>query len=155
MVSGSGLQANAPFAIEMCAAGSSTVCDPSTATGLFVADDKGAFGPVSFNVKQKISTSPGATTTCDSSGNCAVAADQGPSNGAWEDVGFSGGGGTTPTSGFILTGAGPGGGPHVRVFDKDAKATMASFYAYNQSFTGGVHVAAGDVDGDGKPEIIT
>ncbi len=56
----------------------------------------------------------------------------------------------------IITGAGPGGGPHVRVFSGANPAVeLASFFAYSPLFTGGVYVAAGDVDGDGKADIIT
>jgi hypothetical protein len=55
----------------------------------------------------------------------------------------------------IITGAGPGGGPHVRVFDGISQAELHSFFAYDVGFQGGVRVAAGDVDGDGLAEIIT
>jgi hypothetical protein len=55
----------------------------------------------------------------------------------------------------IITGAGPGGGPHVRVLSGANLSELASFYAYTPIFTGGVQVAAGDVDGDGRADIIT
>jgi hypothetical protein len=55
----------------------------------------------------------------------------------------------------IITGAGPGGGPHVEVFSGKNGAQLQSFMAYASSFTGGVYVAAGDVNGDGKADIIT
>ncbi len=55
----------------------------------------------------------------------------------------------------LVTGAGPGGGPHVRVLDGVSRAELASFFAYDAGFTGGVFVACGDVDGKGLPEIIT
>jgi len=54
----------------------------------------------------------------------------------------------------IITGAGPGGGPHVRIFDSNGNP-RGSFMAYPTSFRGGVRVSAGDVDNDGKAEIIT
>ena len=54
----------------------------------------------------------------------------------------------------IITGAGPGGGPHVRLFDSGGKV-LGQFFAYNKNFRGGVNVASGDVDNDGLAEIIT
>ncbi len=41
----------------------------------------------------------------------------------------------------IITGAGPGGAPHVRVFKKDG-TVIGSFYAFPESFSGGVSVGA-------------
>jgi Putative Ig domain/FG-GAP-like repeat/FG-GAP repeat len=55
----------------------------------------------------------------------------------------------------IITGAGPGGGPHVRVVSGVDFSEIASFFAYDASFSGGVFVAAGDVNGDGFADIIT
>jgi Putative Ig domain/FG-GAP-like repeat len=59
----------------------------------------------------------------------------------------------------IVTGAGPGGGPHVRAFDGVTGAPIAgplsSFFAYDAGFSGGVRVAAGDLNGDGRAELIT
>ena len=55
----------------------------------------------------------------------------------------------------IITGAGAGGGPHVRVLSGADLSTLASFYAYNASFTGGVMVAAGDFNGDGAADVVT
>ena len=68
----------------------------------------------------------------------------------------------------IITAAGPGAGPHVRVFDGassqftvtplDISQTLmnpaGSFFAYG-GFAGGVFVASGDIDGDGRDDIIT
>ena len=55
----------------------------------------------------------------------------------------------------IITGAGPGGGPHVRVFDGVTGRPIREFFAYAVGFTGGVFVAARDVNGDGRADIIT
>jgi subtilisin family serine protease len=54
----------------------------------------------------------------------------------------------------IITGTGSGGGPHVRVFDSAGKV-KSQFFAYDKNFRGGVNVAVGDADGDGREEIIT
>lgn len=55
----------------------------------------------------------------------------------------------------IVTGAGAGAGPHVKVFDGVTQAEIRSFMAYPETFTGGVFVSAGDVDGDGIADIVT
>jgi hypothetical protein len=57
--------------------------------------------------------------------------------------------------GDIVTGAGPGAGPHVKVFDGLAPSEVRSFFAYGPTFAGGVFVAGGDVTGDGRADIIT
>lgn len=55
----------------------------------------------------------------------------------------------------IITAAGPGGGPHVKIWKTDGASTGGSFFAFDQGDIGGVSVAVGDVDGDGRAEIIT
>ncbi|VTS04744.1 DNRLRE domain-containing protein [Tuwongella immobilis] len=59
------------------------------------------------------------------------------------------------TPGWHVTGAGPGGGPQVNLYDTTSGNLVASFNAYESSFTGGVRVALGDVNGDGVRDIIT
>ncbi len=91
------------------------------------------------------------------------------------DVGGGGGGAVKNAPdghADIITGAGFGGGPHVRIFDGATGTTgvtpipvsiLGQFMAYSPSFTGGVRVATGDVANDVNgdtsrnriPEIIT
>jgi uncharacterized delta-60 repeat protein len=54
----------------------------------------------------------------------------------------------------LIGGAGPGGGPAVAVIDGRTGRDVARFLAFEASFTGGVFVAAGDLDGDGRPEVV-
>jgi hypothetical protein len=55
----------------------------------------------------------------------------------------------------IITGADAGGGPEVKAFSGTDGSVLMDFLAYDARFTGGVRVAAGDVDADGKAEVIT
>jgi hypothetical protein len=55
----------------------------------------------------------------------------------------------------LITAPGPGTAPTIHVFDGSTQQEVASFDAYESTFTGGVYVAAGDITGDGKAEIIT
>jgi hypothetical protein len=55
----------------------------------------------------------------------------------------------------VITGAGPGAGPHVKVFSGATLGEIKSFFAYDVSFSGGVRVAAGDINGDGRADLIT
>jgi hypothetical protein len=54
----------------------------------------------------------------------------------------------------IATGSDVGGGPEVKVFNSTTHALQADFYAFPATFTGGVRVAVGDVNGDGVPDVI-
>ncbi|MBX7106574.1 MAG: FG-GAP-like repeat-containing protein, partial [Gemmataceae bacterium] len=55
----------------------------------------------------------------------------------------------------VMVAAGPGGGPHVRVFSAGLTTVIRDFFAYAASFNGGVNLASGDINGDGVADIIT
>jgi len=55
----------------------------------------------------------------------------------------------------IVTGAGFGGGPHIRIFRSDGHLFDPGFFSYDLKFRGGVNVACLDLNNDGKDEIIT
>lgn len=52
-----------------------------------------------------------------------------------------------------IVGAGDTGGPQVIVYDQAGNKT-AQFWAYSQKVRSGIFVAAGDLDGDGRAEIV-
>ncbi|HVX86895.1 MAG TPA: VCBS repeat-containing protein [Phycisphaerae bacterium] len=54
----------------------------------------------------------------------------------------------------IVTAPGPGGGPHVEVFNGNTYLRVRSFFAFPAAFIGGVNIAVGDVNNDGTPDII-
>lgn len=54
----------------------------------------------------------------------------------------------------VLTSAGAGGSPHVKVFDGNTFTELRSFFAFNPAFTNGVSVALGNIDGDSRADII-
>ncbi len=53
----------------------------------------------------------------------------------------------------IITAPNEGGGPQIRIFDKDGKVIF-SFFAFSEDLRGGANVSVGDVNGDGQPEIL-
>ena len=61
----------------------------------------------------------------------------------------------------IYVGAGETGGPRVQIIQPTfaggvgASVLLADFYAYEPSFTSGVRVAAGDLEGNGQSELVT
>jgi len=59
----------------------------------------------------------------------------------------------------LVVGAGPGGGPQINVYDGRAlhggvPELIVAFHAFPSNFTGGVTIALGDVNGDGRPDLI-
>jgi len=54
----------------------------------------------------------------------------------------------------IVTAAGPGGGPHVRAFNKRGVYTGFDLFPYSSDFRGGVSIASANVDGGAEDEII-
>lgn len=56
---------------------------------------------------------------------------------------------------MLAVGAQAGGGPHVRVYQDGTGVVRFNFFPYEQTFTGGVRVAVGDVNNDGYDDIAT
>ena len=54
----------------------------------------------------------------------------------------------------IIAAAGPGAGPHVKAFSGTDGTEIASFFAFDEGFAGGLSVASGDVDGDGHADFV-
>ncbi len=67
---------------------------------------------------------------------------------------FRGGVNVGAGGGLLVVAAGPGGAPHVKAFRGLTDELVASFYAFAASFNGGVSATAGDLNGDGVPEIV-
>ncbi|MDD3888079.1 MAG: polysaccharide deacetylase family protein [Patescibacteria group bacterium] len=54
----------------------------------------------------------------------------------------------------IVVGAGYGGGPQVRIFDKLGNSTGINFYAFEKEYTSGVNVAVCNLDNQKRNEIV-
>ena len=57
----------------------------------------------------------------------------------------------------IITGAGPGGGPHVRAFqlsNTNRPNSVLEYMAFDPDFRNGIYVSAGDISGDGIDDIF-
>ena len=63
-------------------------------------------------------------------------------------------GGATNGIPDVIVGAGPGAPAHVKVFDGSDNRLLASFFAFDPAFLGGVFVAADDVNGDGRNDLV-
>src|SRR5205823_4662263 len=55
----------------------------------------------------------------------------------------------------LITATGTGGGSDIKIFDGQSGNLLREFAAYDATFGGGVNVAVGDVNGDGRADIIT
>ena len=55
----------------------------------------------------------------------------------------------------IVVGAGRGLTPQVKVYDGATLKELGTLMAYSNTFTGGVSVAIGDVNGDGRADLVT
>ncbi len=55
----------------------------------------------------------------------------------------------------IITGTQYGGGPQVRTFNNVGEIKEVGFFAYAETFRGGVNLACGDLDDDGEDELVT
>jgi peptidoglycan/xylan/chitin deacetylase (PgdA/CDA1 family) len=55
---------------------------------------------------------------------------------------------------IIVSPAGSNSGPLVRIYEYGRDLPKQSFYVFNQGFRGGINVAVGDINKDGRAEII-
>ena len=53
-----------------------------------------------------------------------------------------------------IAGAGAGGGPAIAIYDGKTGGLIANFFAFEQTFLGGVYVAAADFNGDGRADLV-
>jgi uncharacterized repeat protein (TIGR01451 family) len=101
-----------------------------------------------FTVVAKVAADAvGELTT---SATIAAAGDADPGNDTGSDsLAF------TPRVVTVSEAAGPGSSPLVRVVDPVTQVQLAEFAAYGPGYRGGVRTALGDLDGDGRFEIVT
>ncbi len=107
-----------------------------------------------INKGQLLSSTPGAGTGGTGVGGVTVIGTAAQSPTFTNSAGRLGNGNPNAVR-YLVTGTDVGGGPFVRVFDFQTGVERAAFYAYDQSFTGGVRVASADVTGDGIADVIT
>lgn len=55
----------------------------------------------------------------------------------------------------VIAATGPGTSPLVTIFDGKSLTEVSRFTPYESTFTGGVFVAVGDVNGDGRDDVVT
>lgn len=53
----------------------------------------------------------------------------------------------------IVVAPGPGGGPHIRIFNAKGRV-LGQFFAYDSSNRSGLKLSLSDINGDGKSEIL-
>ena len=61
--------------------------------------------------------------------------------------------GPAPAAPLLITGPDAGGSPEVRVFDAATGTLLASFFAFDPAFLGGVRVGSVDANGHGIPKL--
>ncbi|TAL49896.1 hypothetical protein EPN81_04270 [Patescibacteria group bacterium] len=105
--------------------------DPVTATG----DAKGKMGAGRLNIATALTLAPSFADGSDGGSSSSVS--------------------ETASSYRIAVAPESGSPPTVRVFTNSGSEVVTEFDVYDASFTGGVRLAMGDVDGDGKEEIVT
>lgn len=135
-------------------------------------------GTTGASTSADVATTPGVSLSTGSANNVVVAS--GPIDGSVRLFTGSAGGSLTPVGTTfqpfgnfngavraatadvngdgvpdIILGTGPYGGSKIRVLDGRTQADLLpQFSAFEESFTGGVFLAAGDFNGDGKADIV-